>query len=214
MASTHIPDNSTFNKARHVKYWLRCLKTHLPTLYQSNDATRMTLAFFIISALDLLDALEPITSADERTAYIDWIYRCQHPEGGFRGFTGTDLGALRSESNECWDPANLAATFFALATLIILGDDLTRVNTRECLAWLKGLQLDNGSFGEARTENGKTSGVGDARYGYCAASVRWILQNRNGGGAMGQEKDIDVHALARSITCLQVSHTKPPLVAK
>ena len=208
MSALHVPDTSTFNKSRHIKYWLRCLKTHLPTLYQSNDSTRMTLAFFTISALDLLGALETSTTADERTTYVDWIYRCQHPDGGFRGFTGSDLGQLRSESNECWDPANLAATYFALATLVVLGDDLGRLKRRECLKWMRGLQLDDGSFGEARGEQGKLSGGRDVRFGYCAASIRWILNRGREREAVTQEEDIDVEALTRCIMSLEVGTLK------
>ncbi|PQE03438.1 hypothetical protein CJF30_00005427 [Rutstroemia sp. NJR-2017a BBW] len=40
--------------AKHVKYWHRCLNSLLPTAYTSTDSTRMTLGFFILSALDLL----------------------------------------------------------------------------------------------------------------------------------------------------------------
>lgn len=201
---SHTADTSYFNKARHVKYWLRCLKTYLPTAYQANDSTRMTLACFTISALDLLNALETHTSADERAAYIDWIYRCQHPNGGFRGFTGADPGRKRSERNECWDPANLAATYFALATLVILGDDLVRVKRRDCLQWLRSLQLNDGSFREGMRAFGKVSGSGDVRFGYCAASVRWILRKGGYSDAMAHEEDFNVEALAQSIMSLQV----------
>lgn len=164
----------------------------------------MTLACFTISALDLLDALETHTSADERAAYIDWIYRCQHPNGGFRGFTGADPGRQRSEKNECWDPANLAATYFALATLVILGDDLKRVQRRECLQWLRSLQVEDGSFGEGKRAFGEVSGGGDVRFGYCAASVKWILSRGSDSDVVAQEEDINVEALAQSITSLQV----------
>ena len=78
------------NKERHIKYWLRCLKSLLPTLYTPYDANRMMLAAFILSALDLLSALHEYTTPDERAGYIEWIYSCQHPDGGFRAFIGTD----------------------------------------------------------------------------------------------------------------------------
>src|SRR5262245_11452053 len=110
---------SAFRKDRHIRYFLRCLKTVLPTEYMSNDSNRMTLAFFTIAGLDLLGILDTNTTPAERKGYIDWIYHCQVPSGGFRGFTGTDFGAeKRTFDNECWDPANLPATYFALATLL------------------------------------------------------------------------------------------------
>ena len=204
MAPELTADLSTFHKAQHIKYWLRCLKTHLPTLYQSNDASRMTLAFFILSALDLLDALHTHTSREERESYVQWIYRCQHPKGGFRGFTGADVGPLQNEGNECWDPANLAASYFALAALTILGDNLEKVKVAECMTWLRQVQLEDGSFGEAKAKEGRIVGGRDVRFCYCAAAVRWIL-NHNGASTAGDtENDIDVGNLERFILSLQV----------
>lgn len=197
------PSMPTFNKAQHIKYWLRCLKTHLPTQYTSNDSQRTTLAFFILSALDLLGVLHERTSEAERTAYIDWIYRCQHPDGGFRGFTGTDVGKARNAENSCWDPANVAATYFSLAALTVLGDGLQRVRRRECLKWIKALQLADGSFGEGLGESGKVDGGRDVRFCYCAAAVRWMLRL----GSHDEDvdvADIDVEALLQFITSSQV----------
>lgn len=167
----------------------------------------MTFAFFTLSALDLLGVLFDRTSASERDGYTEWIYRCQHPDGGFRGFTGADIGEARLDKTPGpWDPANLAATFFALAALIVLGDTLERAKRRECLAWLETLQLKDGSFGEALDEGGKIEGGGDIRYCYLAAAVRWILRGDE-ETARGEEsiKDIDVSALVGFITSSQVS---------
>ncbi|KAI4171312.1 MAG: hypothetical protein LQ343_004389 [Gyalolechia ehrenbergii] len=180
----------TLNKSNHVRYFLRCLKTLLPTAYTSNDSQRMTLAFFILCALDLLDALVSNTTETERSAFIDWIYGCQHPDGGFRGFTGADMGERRSKENQHWDPANIAATYFALTSLAVLRDDLERVRRKECLRWLKQLQLQDGTFGEALSLGGEVRGGRDMRFCYCAAAIRWILglDNREGD-------DIDVEGM-------------------
>ena len=202
MAPQSAVDSSTFNKKQHIKYWLRCLKTHLPTLYQSNDSSRMTLAFFILSALDLLDALHTNTSDEERKAYVDWIYRCQHPNGGFRGFTGADMGSLREEQNQCWDPANLAATYFALGALMILGDNLEKVKKSECMRWLRQLQLEDGSFGEAQLTEGRIVGGRDVRFCYCAAAVRRILKQYR-PSTVGDD-DVDVDSMEKFILSLQV----------
>lgn len=198
---------SKFNKAQHIKYWLRCLKTHLPTQYTSNDSQRITLAFFTLSALDLLGVLHECTSESERAEYTEWLYRCQHPDGGFRGFTGADVGDARPDKSPGpWDPANLAATFFALAALTVLGDALERVKGRECLVWLQSLQSADGSFGEAVGEGGKIEGGGDVRYCYLAAAVRLILRGNIHSERNGEEtKDIDVAALVGFITSSQVS---------
>ncbi|KAL8699658.1 MAG: hypothetical protein Q9224_001316 [Gallowayella concinna] len=190
---------STFNKSTHIRYFLRCLKTHLPTAYSTNDSQRMTLAFFILCGLDLLGALETNTTETDRVAYIDWIYQCQHPDGGFRGSTSADMGVERTEGNEHWDPANIAATYFALASLTILGDNLERVKRIECLRWLRRLQLSDGTFGEVLGSQGEAHSGRDMRYCYCAAAIRWILD-----GGKEEEGDIDVDGLVRFVEASQV----------
>ena len=197
-------DRSVLNSDRHVRYWLRCLKTYLPGVhYTSSDSNRVVLAFFIISALDLLGALHSNTTAAERAGYVDWIYLCQHPEGGFRGFTGTNLGAAGSAENAQWDPANLPATYFALAALVVLGDDLSRVKRRKCLEWLPKLQRADGSFGEMLGEGGVIEGGRDMRFCNCAAGVRRILRGK--GVPLDQENtDINVNEMVRYIRASEV----------
>ncbi|KAJ9303482.1 hypothetical protein DTO217A2_7072 [Paecilomyces variotii] len=182
-------------KDRHVKYYLRCLKTFLPQPYISNDSNRGLLAFFTIAGLDLLDALETTTTPEERRGYINWIYHCQVSSGGFRGFTGTDFGAERhTPENEVWDPANVAATFLFLVTLLILGDDLSRVNRRGCLQWLPSLQREDGSFGELISVDGRIAGGHDLRFCHCAAGIRYILRGENGRD-VDDIKDVDIEKL-------------------
>ena len=105
-------------------------------------------------------------------------------EGGEEGEGGGDGG----EGN-VYDPANLAATFFALAGLMVLGDGMGGVRRRECLGWLRGLQRGDGSFGEGRGRGGVVGG-GDVRFAYLAAGVRWMLR-RGGEG----DVDVDVEGL-------------------
>ncbi|MCJ1405034.1 hypothetical protein MMC11_008260 [Xylographa trunciseda] len=160
----------------------------------------MTLALFTLSALDLLGALHDHTTPSERSDYVDWIYRCQHPYGGFRGFTGTNFGdANRNVTNEHWDPANLAGTFFALSGLAVLGDNMERVKRRECLEWLAKLQMKDGSFGEGLGRNGQIEGDPDVRYCFLAAVTRWILKDGmqpddTYDGGIGQAPYHEAHA--------------------
>lgn len=170
------------HKERHVKYWKRCAQM-LPEPYTSGEASRMSFGFFIVAALDLLGSLDTVISAPERQGWIEWIYCCQVPHtGGFRGFTGTVLGGLRSAHNWHWDPANLPNTYFALASLVILGDDLARVKRRECLRWVRSLQRPNGSFGEFLGENNEVEGADDPRLCMCAVGILTILQGKQGDG--------------------------------
>ena len=198
--STAPAQHASLNKEKHIRYWLRCLRTHLPTGYTMTDAQRMSLAFFILSALDLLGALHARTSASERTGYADWILRCQHPDGGFRGFTGTMTGD-HGRGNE-WDAANLGATYFACAALAVLGEGLERVRRKECLEWVRRLQRADGSFGEGIGKGGVVEGAEDMRFCYLAAATRWFLR---WGGDMDEVGDINVEALTKWIEASVVS---------
>lgn len=197
--------DAIFNKSRHIKYYLRCLKTFLPDLYTPNDSNRMLLAFFTVAGLDVLDALHTETTPEERKGYIEWIYHCQVPSGGFRGFTGTDFGLERRTSeNAIWDPASIPSTFFALVILIILGDDLSRVKRSECLRWLPRLQREDGSFGDISGSNGEIEGGRDLRFCCCAAGTRYILRGIRGEGLEEDIQDIDVPGLVAFIEACQV----------
>ncbi|TGZ82852.1 terpenoid cyclases/Protein prenyltransferase [Ascodesmis nigricans] len=174
----------SLNHPRHLKYWLRNLRTFLPSDYTPTDLNRLTLGFFIVSALDLLGSLHTSTTPEERNQWIDWIYSNQLPDGGFRGSPATQFVTA---PNSRWDPANLPATFFAIVALVTLGDDLSRVNRKEILEWLPILQRDDGSFGEWVLEahegdEGQICGGRDMRYIYFAAALRWMLRGKEGSG--------------------------------
>ncbi|CAL5867695.1 uncharacterized protein PFLUO_LOCUS1914 [Penicillium psychrofluorescens] len=192
-----------FHTERHVKYYLRCLKTFLPSLYTSNDSNRMLLAYLTLSGLDVLGVLHDKTTPTERQGYIEWIYHCQVPSGGFRGFSGTDFGREKlNRENAVWDPANVPATFFALVNLLVLGDDLSRVDRRACLQWLPKTQRADGSFGEVLGVDGRVEGGRDLRYCCCAAGTRYILRGRSGKGLEGVD-DINVAQLISFIEACQ-----------
>ena len=160
----------------------------------------------MVSALDLLDALTSAISDEERRDYVSWIYRCQHPNGGFRMWPGTDFGDRANESNSKWDPANVPATYFALATLLVLGDDLSRVKRLQTLRWIDRMQRQDGSFGETLVD-GQIQGGRDPRSAHCACGVRYILRgSRTGDLTIGHEtvEDIDVDALVRCIRAAEV----------
>ncbi|KAL9620812.1 MAG: hypothetical protein Q9160_004712 [Pyrenula sp. 1 TL-2023] len=200
----------SFEYERHVKYWLRCAKTHLPGGYVSTDSNRMMLGFFIVSALDLLGVLQRESLAQERAIFVEWIYRCQLPTGGFKGFTGADLGLeVRRPETEPWDPANVPATLFALLTLIILGDDLAKVEKSGCLLWLRKLQRQDGSFGEVLGIGDSIQGGHDLRFCYCAAGVRLLLRSRMLEGNDRIADDIDIGRLLMYIRACQVDENLP-----
>jgi geranylgeranyl transferase type-1 subunit beta len=117
------------------------------------------------------------------------------------------MGELRNEENSIWDPANVPATFFALAILAILKDDFSRVRRRECLLWLTKMQRPDGSFGET-LGGGKIEGGLDPRFGYLAMGIRAILLGRN-QGELEDVSDLDIEAFVKCIRRSQVRYKSP-----
>lgn len=79
-ASSSCP---TFEAKKHTAFWLRHLRL-LPRPYVNADTQRVTIAFFCLSALDLLGALAtgpaeqtPKVGPDEQQAYREWLWSLQ-----------------------------------------------------------------------------------------------------------------------------------------
>jgi geranylgeranyl transferase type-1 subunit beta len=185
---------------KHIKYWQRCLKSLLPTDYTSTDSSRMALGFFILSALDLLGAGADSLPLSQQTSIKEWILTCQHPSGGFVG-SPNHVYPERYYSARDRSPANLPLTFFAILSLSFV-DGLGGLKKKECMAWLRGVQRPDGSFGELIAEGGQIKGGNDMRYCYCAAAIRWVL--RVGEPADETDEDIDVEKLVNYIRASQV----------
>ncbi|GIX91271.1 geranylgeranyl transferase type-1 subunit beta [Caerostris extrusa] len=155
---------------------MRCLGI-LPESCQSIDSSRVVTAFFALSALDLLNALDKIE--DDRQNLINWIYSMQVLENmddptpvdfGFRG--STICMSSKNSNSEFSDKAHIAMTYTALSALVILGDDLSKVKKENILSSLRDLQLPNGSFSPMNIDC-----ESDMRFVYCAACVCYILQD-------------------------------------
>ena len=100
-----------------------------------------------------------------------------------------------------WDAANIAATYFALAALVVLGEGIEKVERIKCLEWLQSLQRKNGSFGEGVGRNNSIEGAEDMRFAQVAAGTRWFLRR----GDMTGLEDIDVKGLVGWIESSVVS---------
>ncbi|KZZ88958.1 geranylgeranyl transferase type I beta subunit [Moelleriella libera RCEF 2490] len=196
------------NIPKHIEYWRRCFDTFLPSAYTTNDSTRLTFAFFIVSALDLLSV--PL-SRKERSSIRTWVLSLQHPDGGFCGspthaFSGDDAGK---------GSANLAATFFALVLLGVAADSddeargaFADVRRKKLLCWMKKLQRSDGSFGQVLWE-GEAVGGRDTRHSYLMSCIRWMLRGDLEDEEDGLEEDIDVKAMIEHLRCTQVSDATP-----
>lgn len=81
-------------------------------------------------------------------------------------------------------------TYTALASLLILGDDLSRINRQALLTGVKALQLSNGSFKAALEGN-----EDDMRFLYCAACICYILDDWS-----GMDVDLTVQYIQDSVS--------------
>ncbi|CAG2120896.1 unnamed protein product, partial [Medioppia subpectinata] len=162
-----------FNRL-HGKYLKRCLEV-LPHSLATLDVSRLTIAFFAISGLDLLDCLHLIEP--QKRDIIEWIYSLQilvtknNESGGHCGRHGFRGSAANGMDNP-YDCGNLAMTYCALSSLLILGDDLKRVDKKKIIDGLKEHQLSDGSFVPVVYEK-----ENDMRFVYCATTVSYILND-------------------------------------
>ncbi|XP_064390160.1 geranylgeranyl transferase type-1 subunit beta-like [Halichondria panicea] len=171
---------------RHIKYAKRIMGV-LPTETQGLDTSRMTILFFGVSGLDVLDGLSEV-SCQDKADMVDWIYAQQilpnksHSnlyQCGFRG--GSFIGApyqptsSQNEVNISYNTSHIAMTYTALASLLVLGDDLSRVNREGVLAGVRHLQQKDGSF--CSTAEGTEN---DMRFVYCACCVCYMLNDWKG----------------------------------
>jgi geranylgeranyl transferase type-1 subunit beta len=151
----------------------------------------MSMGFFLVNALDILDQL-PETHSECHQDWIEWIYSCQVATGGFRGSTAT-----KTPFKSIYDTAHLPATYFALALLLILDDDLRRVDRGAILSALKKAQHSNGSFSPVLIGEERYGEV-DVRHVYTACAIRNILSPIKPG------EDIDVSATISYIESCKV----------
>ncbi|KAI8059745.1 geranylgeranyltransferase type I beta-subunit-like protein [Thamnidium elegans] len=177
-----------FDRAKLVKYFKSNL-TMLPTHYTQTETNRMTLAFFCLGSLSLLGELESNVTEQNRLDWIDWIYAQQVvPTGktpdanetacGFRGSSWSgrpfDPHATTCEFQH-YDTSHVANTYTALLSLLLLGDDLSRVNRKAITKALSLLQQEDGSiaptFGSLER---------DVRFIYCACAISYILNDWSG----------------------------------
>ena len=186
--------------SRHAKYFQRTLAV-LPSSLASYDTQRITLLFFGVSGLDVLERLESL--ADSQTHIVSWLYSClvssQEEEkisrSGWRGSTTIKLANCSLPSHE-EDQGHIAMTYTALATLIILGDDLSRVDRKAVVAGVRALQLADGSFRAALG-----GGENDMRFLYCAACVCSILNDWE-----GMDQDLAVNYVLASFSFASIFH--------
>ncbi|EFN83962.1 geranylgeranyl transferase type-1 subunit beta [Harpegnathos saltator] len=158
-------------KKMHVKYFQRLLQI-MPSDLVEFDSTRLMIAYFAFSGLDLLNSLDEI-SEEVKLQAIDWIYGLQVQGAGVRsGFQASTT--VPKEVGE-FQYGHLAMTYTGLVTLLILGDDLKRVDRDSIIEGLRACQNADGSFTAA-----VIGCESDMRFLYCACCVSEILNDWSG----------------------------------
>merc|ERR1719383_311400 len=175
MGSSASDDDSPMERGdfaidRHVAYFKECLAS-LPGHYRTMDTNRLTLMYFSLSGLDLLDALD--TCDKERALrYIYSQQACSPHNGGFYGYPKVHFES--DELDQCHNQPHIANTYTALVMLLMLGDDLQRVNREAIAHSLRKWQLPDGSFCCVHGVSNLDS-ESDMRFVYCAACICYIL---------------------------------------
>jgi len=155
---------------RHGAYFKENMKS-LPSFYATMDSNRLTLLYFCVSGLDLLGMLDTV----DKDSIVRYVYSLQsdYPDrGGFYGYPTVDFGS--EEQNKCNNQPHIANTYVALAMLLILGDDLSRVRREAIAHTLRKWQLPDGSFCCVHGFSSLDS-ESDIRFVYCAAVICHVL---------------------------------------
>lgn len=166
----------------------------LPHQYTSEELNHVSLANFVLASFQNLESLEvPVARQDQ----IDWQYLHLVQTG--TGFRGSLSASLPESPASKYDTPFLPATYFSLSNLLLLGDDLQRIEIPKVLQEIKALQNPDGSFSASRLTK-----ESDLRYSYMAVAIRFILVRasiRN----VAELPDIDVEATKKFIrSCLSM----------
>ncbi|KAJ3073743.1 Geranylgeranyl transferase type-1 subunit beta [Podochytrium sp. JEL0797] len=176
---------------RYFKYGLSLLPHYL-TEY---DTSRMAMAFYAISGIDICGALPDAISDKNRADWIDWVYAQQVVPSwdvdnedapadvdwtifGFRGSPSSGRPHAPHQTTAehwCHDTSHIAMTYTALAILVILGDDLSRVNRKGIVNSLKHSQTESGSFIASAD-----SPESDMRFLFAACAISSLLNDFSG----------------------------------
>ncbi|KAG0501356.1 hypothetical protein HPP92_001428 [Vanilla planifolia] len=177
-------DPITFDRERHVAF-LEMMLERLPEDYEAQEINRLTLAYYVVSGLAVLDALDRVN----KEQLISWVLSYQvHPisdadlkNGKFFGFGG----AFQNFSNDDGKVSehnfgHLASTYCAIAILKVIGYSFSNFEFTPILSSMRWLQQPDGSFIPIHV-----GAEADLRFVYCAAAICFMLNNWTG---MNREK--------------------------
>ncbi len=203
---------------RHAKCLARVLKV-MPPSAAGFDTSRMTLAFFALSGLDVLgDASNMLKDPEERRRCRQWIrgLYVRDEASGRAGFHGGTFVKAKGEGflRPGEHVGHIAMTYTALACLNILHaeepedtrapDPLEGLDRSALVRGVASLQREDGSF-DCSSEGGES----DMRFLFCAAAachmlgdwtgvdkeraVRYIRGSVSYEGGVGQGPGLEAH---------------------
>lgn len=141
----------------------------LPSKFQSEDSNKLAIAYFSLASLELMNTLQSTFKESEVKDFIEYIYSHLIVDERFSGFRGSLIYLNRVES------IDLASTCFALQSLLILKDDLSRVDEKKVMAFVKSCQKPSGGFSNTlNSEQAK-----DLRYCMIATTISKILLKKS-----------------------------------
>ncbi|KAJ4959657.1 hypothetical protein NE237_019567 [Protea cynaroides] len=180
--------SSSLDKDRQIRFFEMMFET-LPSDYEEQEINRLTLAYFAISGLDILGALDRV----DKEEVASWVLSFQsharrrddRDNGQFYGFHGSRTCQFQPDGSKALDHngSHLASTYCALAILKIVGYNLATIDSESILISMKNLQQPDGSFMPIHI-----GAETDLRFVYCAAAICFILKNWSG---MDREKAKD-----------------------
>ncbi|XP_022746947.1 geranylgeranyl transferase type-1 subunit beta isoform X2 [Durio zibethinus] len=202
---------------RHVAF-LEMMYNLVPYHYQSQEINRLTLAFFTISGLHLLQALDRV----DKDRVANWVLSFQaHPRsraevtnGQFYGFHGSRTSQFPPDENgvSAYNAGHLASTYCALAILKMVGFDLATLDKESILISMRNLQQPDGSFMPLHV-----GAETDLRFVYCAAAICFMLEDWSGmdiekakeyisncqsyDGGFGLSPGLESHGELENISC-------------
>ncbi|XP_061986262.1 geranylgeranyl transferase type-1 subunit beta [Populus nigra] len=175
----------TFDKERHVAF-LEMMYHMLPCHHQSQEINHLTLAYFVISGLDILGSLDRV----DKDAVAAWVLSLQSNPGDkaelnsgqFYGFCGSRSSQFSSDNDGILiqNHSHLASTYCALSILKTVGYNLSNIDSKLISMSIRNLQQPDGSFLPIHI-----GAETDLRFIYCAAAICFMLEDWSG---MDREK--------------------------
>lgn len=166
-----------FRKRAHIRYMKNVLKKIV--FCEKEDPNRVILIQFSLLSLAIMGEIDNIPQ-EQKEFLKNWIYSLQvvDNENFVSGFQGSPvMNTLENRDKPGpYKWGHIANTYSALVILILLEDDLSRVDKQSIIRSLKYLQQEDGSFTASRLGNTES----DMRFVFCASAISYILNDWSG----------------------------------